>query len=117
MPTPRSETPPQSSALMWLVITHVLILPLAGSYLPGGLVRLGGLFGFDAAQSMVPIVAVLTLIVVVFHRIVWQLARKEGNKALSFTTLVLAGVSLSVLFLFGTPAPLVVVVRLIALAI
>ncbi|WP_349361008.1 hypothetical protein [Stappia sp.] len=111
MSTARSETPPQSAALVWLTLTHVFVLPLAGAFLPNLFLGLGGTLGLDAQGAMLALAGLLAVAIVVLHLGIWRIARREGHRPMATLALLLGGVSLVTLYLFATPSPLVAGVR------
>lgn len=98
-------TPPQSGALVWIVLTHVLFLPLAGAFLPMLMFGTGQQGGFQASATGVTIA--LALIVAALHAIGGHFARRAGERRLQYAILLLAVLSLASLLLLATPSPLV----------
>lgn len=98
---------PQSPALVWLVLTHVLLLPLAGAFGPMLAFRAGLPLGDGLA-----IAALLGLLVVLAHGACWRLAARAGERRLAAAALGLGLLSLAALLLFSTPSPLVAAVHL-----
>ncbi|WP_186389369.1 MULTISPECIES: hypothetical protein [unclassified Stappia] len=97
---------PQSPALVWLVLNHVLLLPLAGAFAPMLAFRAGLLHGDGLL-----ITALLGLLVVLTHGACWRLAARAGERRLAAASLGLGLLSLAALLLFSTPSPLVAVVH------
>lgn len=98
---------PQSPALVWTVLNHVLLLPLAGAFLPMGLFH-GGVA--DAQGTLAA--AILAVLVVVTHGLCWRMAAKAGERGMAGANIVLGLLSLAALALLSTPSPLVAAVHL-----
>ena len=101
----RPGTPPQSGALVWTVLTHVLFLPLAGAFLPMLMLGTGQQGGFQVSATGMTIA--LALVVVALHGFGWHFARRAGERRLQYAILLLAALSLASLLLLATPSPLV----------
>ncbi|WP_249690135.1 hypothetical protein [Stappia sp. WLB 29] len=98
---------PQSPVLVWTVLNHVLLLPLAGAFLPMGLFRAG----IQDGQGMVA-AAVLAVLVVLTHGVCWRVAARAGERGLAGANIVLGLLSLAALALLSTPSPLVAAVQI-----
>lgn len=105
----RRGTPPQSGALVWTVLTHVLFLPLAGAFVPMLMLGAGPQGGFQV--SAIGVTVALVLVVAALHAFGWHLARRTGERRLQHATLLLAALSLASLLFLATPSPLVGFVR------
>lgn len=101
----RRGTPPQSGALVWTVLTHVLFLPLAGAFLPMLMFGAGPQGGFQVSATGVTVA--LALVIAALHAFGWYLARRNGERRLQYANLLLAALSLASLVLLATPSPLV----------
>lgn len=98
---------PQSPALVWTVLNHVLLLPLAGAFLPMGLFHAG----VADAQGMLA-AALLAVLVLVTHGLCFRMAAKAGERWIAGANLLLGLLSLGALALSSTPSPLVAAVHL-----
>jgi hypothetical protein len=119
MSTQRPATPPQSVALVWTVLTHVLVLPVAAAYLPALLPQTGPATAGQEASVVAPILlsGLFAALIIVLHGVIWRMARGEGRVALQYVVAGLGVVSLATLVLLGTPAPLLVLARLVGLVL
>lgn len=118
MSTQKPAAPPQSVALVWTVLTHVLVLPVAVSYLPA-LLPHTALSGSPEASAVAPFLlsGLFAALIVVLHGVIWRMARGEGRRRLAQVVAGLGIVSLATLVLLGTPAPLLVLARLVGVVL
>jgi chromate transport protein ChrA len=118
MSTQKPAAPPQSVALVWTVLTHVLVLPVAASYLPA-LLPQTALSGAPEASTVAPFLlsGLFAALIVVLHGVIWRMARGEGRRRLAQVIAGLGVVSLATLVLLGTPAPLLVLARLVGVVL
>lgn len=98
---------PQSPALVWTVLNHVLLLPLAGAFLPMVLFHAG----VRDERGMLT-AGVLAVLVMLTHGTCWRMAARAGERGLAGANLVLGLLSLAALALLSTPSPLVAVVHI-----
>ncbi|SDU17042.1 hypothetical protein [Stappia sp. ES.058] len=118
MSTRKPATPPQSVAFVWIVLVHVLVLPVAAAYLPALLPQPGpnaGSQGYVVAPFLLS--GILAVLVIALHFAIWRMARGEGHVGLQYVVAGLGVVSLATLVLLGTAAPLLVLARLAGLVL
>ncbi len=111
------KSPPQSVALVWTVLLHVLVLPLAGAFSPMLMLGESGAAHTGISLSAASVTLVLCAAIVVLHGLCWLSARRAGEGRLQAACIGLAALSLGSLFLMSTPSPLVAAVRLVALVL
>ncbi|WP_428697051.1 hypothetical protein [Stappia sp.] len=109
----RRGTPPQSGALVWTVLTHVLFLPLAGAFLPMLMFGAGPQGGFQVSATGVTVA--LALVIAALHGFGWYLAGRAGERRLQYAVLLLGATSLASLVFLATPSPLVGLVHIAGL--
>lgn len=118
MSTQKPVPPPQSVALVWTVLTHVLVLPVAASYLPALLPPTVPTAGQEASVVAPFLLSGLfAALIVLLHGVIWRMARGEGRMRLAQVVAGLGIVSLATLVLLGTPAPLLVLARLVGVVL
>jgi VIT1/CCC1 family predicted Fe2+/Mn2+ transporter len=109
----RRGTPPQSGALVWTVLTHVLFLPLAGAFLPMLMFGAGPQGGFQVSATGMTVA--LALVIAALHGFGWYLAGRAGERRLQYAILLLGATSLASLVFLATPSPLVGLVHIAGL--
>lgn len=112
-----TSPPPQSAALVWTVLVHVLALPLAGAFLPALVLRPAAAGGASGPGAAYLLAGVFLVLIVGLHLALWRLARGKGERRLTVVILVLGALSLASLALLATPSPLVGLVHLGALLV
>lgn len=111
-----TSPPPQSVALVWTVLVHVLALPLAGAFLPALVIRPAAAGGSGPGAAYL-LAGVFLVLIVGLHFALWRQARGKGERRLAVAILVLGALSLASLALLATPSPLVGLVHLGALLV
>ncbi|WP_029057393.1 hypothetical protein [Stappia stellulata] len=118
MSTQKPASPPQSVAFVWTVLTHVLVLPVAAAYLPALFLQTGpGGEPSAVSLSVLALSGLFAVLIVGLHLGLWRMARREGQARLQGVVIGLGALSLATLVLLGSPAPMLVLARLVGVVL